>query len=64
MLRHPPIFEGTTKLDSIDFNVLLTKTMIKSKIVQKLVKYLQKPKATHFSSISIENNAQNPKLVQ
>jgi len=44
--------------------VVLTKTIIKSRIVQKLVKYLQKPRASHFRSISTLKSAQKPRLVQ
>lgn len=44
--------------------IVLTKTIIKSRIVQKLVKYLQKPKASHFRSISTLKSAQKPRLVQ
>lgn len=43
---------------------LLTKTIIKSKIVQKLLKYLVKPNAIHFSSISTMNMTQNTRFVQ
>lgn len=44
--------------------IILTKTIIKSKIVQKLVKYLQKPRASHFKSISTLKITQKTRLVQ
>lgn len=47
-----------------DIFIVLTKTIIKSRIVQKLVKYLQKPKASHLRSISTLKSVQKPRLVQ
>lgn len=53
------------KLMSLKFkNDLLTKTIIKSKIVQKLLKYLVKPNAIHFSNISMMKITQNTRFVQ
>lgn len=43
---------------------ILTKTIIKSNMVQKLVKYFVNPNATHFNNISTTNIKQKAKLVQ
>lgn len=44
--------------------VILTKTIVKSSKVQKLVKYLKNPNAIHLRNISITKIRQNPRLVQ
>lgn len=44
--------------------LILTKTIVKSNSVQKLVKYLKNPNAIHLRNISMMKIMQNPKLVQ
>lgn len=51
-------------VNEMSLKVILTKTIVKSNKVQKLVKYLKKPNAIHFRNISIMNIMQNPRFVQ
>lgn len=52
------------KKSIIEKNTILTKTIIKSSIVQKLVKYFVNPSAIHLRNISIVKIKQNPRFVQ
>lgn len=57
-------YEVSSKLLYVIFISILTKTIVKSNNVQKLVKYRKNPSAIHLRNISITNIMQKPRLVQ